>query len=70
MWFSGDINIFDCLGVGGILVSMKLVKAVSFIEQAGELIRPKNDKERREAIISTVIVLIVLAVIFYFYQFS
>jgi hypothetical protein len=39
---------------------MKLVKAVGFIEQLGEIIRPKNEKERREAIISTVIVLIVI----------
>ena len=45
---------------------MKLTKSVGFIEQLGELIRPKNEKERREALISSGIVLAVLVALYYY----
>jgi len=64
--FGSYEDFFDCLEVRGILASMKLTKSIGFIEQLGELIRPKNDKERREALISSGVVLVILVALYYY----
>ena len=46
---------------------MKLVDARNFIYQAGELISPKTEQERRWGMISAAVILVVLAVLYYFF---